>query len=229
MITSLGFKCLACEWCIYCRQTPTGVTLFAIHVDDIIMVSSSAAENSLFKSELHWHWEISNLEEVKYALGIAIACNCSTCTITLSQTSLIDQIVEQFGQLNAHPVTTPMVPGVQITCPDKTLPISEHVNLWILWTPYWSLVGTLNYLMVASHSDIAFAVRHLVSVLDCYWPKHWEAAICVICYLKDTRLFNLTLGRSNTIHPISFSDSDWMNCPTTSRSVGATVFHSDLV
>ena len=51
---------------------------------------------------------------MKYALGIAIVRDRASHTIALSQTALIDRIVEQFGQLDAHSIDTPMVPGIQI-------------------------------------------------------------------------------------------------------------------
>ena len=179
--------------------------MFAVHIDNIIMISSFFAENDLFKSQLRQHWEISNLGNVKYALSIGFTRDHSSHAIALSQTVLIDCVMEQFGQLDAHLVDTPMVPGMQITCPDKTIPISKIVDLWIQCTPYQSLVRTLNYLTVATHPDIAFAVEHLASVLDCYRPEHWDVAIRVVHYLKRTRLYNLTLDKANAIHPLSFA------------------------
>ena len=167
-----GFNRLACEWCVYRRQTTTGITIFAVHVDDIISLSFSVDENFRFKAELCKHWEISDLGSVKYALGITIVRDWASCTIALSQTALIDRIVEQFGQLDAHSVDMPMVPSTQIICPDKTIPVSEPIASWSQRTPYRSLVGTLNYLMVATHLDIAFAVGRLATVLDCYRHEH---------------------------------------------------------
>jgi hypothetical protein len=64
----------------------------------------------------------------------------------------------------------------------------------------------------------------LYPLLDCYRPEHWDAAIRVVRYLKGTRLFRLELGGHNAIHPLGFSDSDWNNCPSTSRSVGGYCF-----
>lgn len=83
--------------------------MFAVHVNNIIMISSSANENSHFKAKLHQHWEISNLGDIKYALSIGISHDHSFCSLALSQTALIDCIVEQFGQIDAHPVDTLMV------------------------------------------------------------------------------------------------------------------------
>jgi Reverse transcriptase (RNA-dependent DNA polymerase) len=218
-IVSLGFHHLPCKWCIYRCQTPTGISIFAVDVDDIIVISSSAEENDCFKSQLHTKWEISDLGTVKYALGIAISRNRPTRTIHLSQTTLIDRIVDQFGQTDAHPVDTPMVASLQITCPDKSLPVPSNVAAWITRTLYHSLIGSLNYLAIATWPDIAFAVGRLATVLDCYRLEHWDAAVCVIRYLKGTRLLSLKLGGTNPIRPLGFSDSDYMNCPATSRSV----------
>jgi hypothetical protein len=167
-IIELGFKRLPCEWCMYRRRTPTGITIFAIHVDDIVAISSSPEENDHFKSQLRMKWEISNLGPIKYTLSIAILRNRESCTVQLSQTALIDRIVKQFGQRDAYPVDTPMVASLQITRPDKSLPVPSHIAAWIERTPYRSLIGSLNYLAVGTQPDIAFAVSRLATVLDCY-------------------------------------------------------------
>ncbi len=118
----------------------------------------------------------------------------------------------------------PMVAGLQILHPDKSMPISEPVSSWIQRTPYCSLVSTLNYLAVATHPDIAFTVRCLATVLNCYQPEHWDAAIRIVRYLKGTQLFSLELGGANPIRPLGFSDSDYANCPATSHSIGGYCF-----
>jgi hypothetical protein len=104
------------------------------------------------------------------------------------------------------------------------MPIDSAITFWIQRTPYRSLVSTLNYLAVAICPDIAFAVRRLATVLDCYQPKHWDAAIRVVRYLKGTHLFSLDLGGNNPICPIGYSDSDYMNCPVSSWSMGGYCF-----
>jgi hypothetical protein len=221
---SLGFQRLINEWCVYRRSTATGTTIFAVHVDDILTISSTAAENETFKSQLRNHWDISDLGAAKFALGIAIARDRPQRTIHLSQTALIDRVIEQFGQSDAHPVSTPMILGLQIRRPDPDEPVTPTISSWMDRTPYRSLVGTLNYLAVATRPDIAFAVGRLASVLDCYRPEHWEAAIRVVRYLKGTRLLTLELGGSTGVRLLGFSDSDYANCPETSRSVGGYCF-----
>ncbi len=173
--------------------------MFAVHVNDIISIASSPDENATFKAQLRQHWDISNLGAIKYALDIAVTRDRASKNIHLSQHALIDRIVEQFGQSEAHPVDTSMVLGTQILRPDPTIPVTADVVSWMDHTPYRSLVGTLNYIAVATRPDIAFVVGRLASVFDCYRPAHWDAAIHVVRYLKGTRLFGLELGGSNRV------------------------------
>jgi len=76
-IVNWGFKHLACEWCVYRQQSPTGTIIFVVHIDDILVTTSSPSEIERFKAELTSKWEISDLGEPKYALGIGITCDRS--------------------------------------------------------------------------------------------------------------------------------------------------------
>lgn len=71
-VSEWGFKHLDCEWCVYCWSSPTGTIIFAVHVDDIITAGTSPKENTCFSKLLRSKWEITELGEPKYALGIAI-------------------------------------------------------------------------------------------------------------------------------------------------------------
>ena len=151
-----------------------------VHVDNIISAASSPEENDRFCDFLKTKWEISKLGEPKYILGIAISCDCHNSTISLSQTSKIDQLVEEFGQKDAHPVNTPMVSRLQLRRPDKNDPTPSEVSDWIERTPYRSLIGTLMYISVATCPDISYAVSCLSSFLDCYCLEHWDATVRVV-------------------------------------------------
>ena len=107
VMVNLGFKRLPNEWCVYHRKSTTSTTIFTVHVNDIISVSTSRNKNNSFKAQLRSHWDISDLGDAKFALGIAISCDRVTHTIQLSQTALIDRIIDQFGQTEAHPVALP--------------------------------------------------------------------------------------------------------------------------
>jgi hypothetical protein len=223
-IEDMGFVCLQCEWCVYRHTSSTGTIIFAVHIDDIISAASSAAENNRFQDLLKTQWDITKLGEPRLALGIVISHDRPNRTISLSQTAKIDKLVAEHGQLDAHPTDTPVVPGLQLQRPDKSIPVPPEVSKWAGRTPYRSLVSTLMYLSIAMCPDISYAVGRLSSFLDCYRPEHWEAAICILRYLKGTRLHALVLGGKNSLTLSGYSDSDYANCVDTSRSIGGYCF-----
>ena len=117
-----------------------------------------------------------------------------------------------------------MVAGLQLQCPDKNVSPSLHILDWMKRTPYCELVGSLNYLAVATHPDISFAVGHLSSFLDCYRQEHWQAAIHVLRYIKGTHTLSLSLGGSSPPCLVGYSDLDFTNCLDTSRSISGYCF-----
>lgn len=218
-----GFKRLICEWCVYVRRTPDGVTnLVAVHVDDMLCAASEAWANTLFKDQLRTKWEISDLGEVRFCLGIGIVRDPERRTISLSQTALIDKIVTQFHQTDAYPVSTPMEAKLPLTRPTDVMSREDAERL--ANTPYRALVGCLMYVSVATRPDIAFAVNRLASFLDCYRKPHWQAAIRVLRYLKGTRLLALELGGTDPISLNGYTDADFANDIDQRKSVMGYTF-----
>jgi hypothetical protein len=110
-----------CEWCIYTRQSSTGIIIFAVHVDDILCAASPVKENARFKAELKVHWEISDLGPASFALGITITRDRASRTISISQTAFIDRLLLRFNQVDSHPSDMPMVAGLQLQRPPKSI------------------------------------------------------------------------------------------------------------
>ena len=127
--------------------------------------------------------------------------------------------------MDAHLCDMPMVARLVLWHPDKSIPILPETTEWQTCTPYCALVGVLNYITVATHPDIIFAIGHLSSFMDCYILDHWSATLRVLHYLKGTRTMGLTLGGSNPLRLVGYSDSNYANCPKTSRSISGYCFN----
>jgi hypothetical protein len=224
-IKGWGFTRLACEWCVYRRSSASRTVLFAVHIDDIISIASSPEENSRFLSLLRAKWEISALGPAKFTLGISITRHRPSRTVALTQTSMIDQIIEKFRQYDAHPADTPMAAGVVLERPDTSIPIPSSVADWMSCTPYRELIGSLMYIAIGTRPNIAYAVSRLSTFLDCYRPEHWGAAVRVLRYLKGTRSLSLVLGGNTPLRLSGFSDSDYASCTTSSRSISGYCYN----
>jgi len=222
-MASLGFTRISCEYCLYFWETESGSILTGIHVDDFLMAVSSLLEASSFKTELSSIWEIKDLGEAKFCVGVAIERDLINHHIYLSQTALIDKILEQFNMINCNPVSTPMESGLVLSRhSDITLTAEQMQELRDL--PYRRLVGLLMYLAIATRPDIAFAVGKLSQFLAFYNFLHWLAAKRILRYLKGTRTLRLKLGGTVLARISSFSDASHACCPDTGRSIGAYCF-----
>ena len=222
-MVSLGFTRIKCEYCLYYRKTDTGIILTGIHVDDFLLAASCAIEASSFKHELSSIWEIKDLGESSFCIGIRIERDLASHHIYLSQTSLIDKVLMQFNMVDCNPVSTPMETGLTLSRhSDVVLTREEESELKDL--PYRQLVGLLMYLAIATHPDIALAMAKLSQFLAFYNFAHWNAAKRVLRYLKGTRTLKLRLGGSVVSDLLGFSDASHACCPDSGKSVGAYCF-----
>lgn len=220
---SLGFIRIKCEYCLYIRTTASGTILTGIHVDDFLNAISSSSEAAKFKRELASIWEISDLGEARFCVGIALERDLANHFIYLSQTALIDKILEQFNMTNCNPVSTPMEAGLILSrYSDVVLTREEELELQHL--PYRRLVGLLMYLAIATRPDISLAVQKLSQFMTFYNLTHWAAAKRVIRYLKGTRTLKLRLGGSVAANLTAFCDASHACCPDSGRSVSAYCF-----
>ena len=128
--------------------------------------------------------------------------------------TLIDKIVLAYGQKDAKSASTPIVHSTQLLKPDPLTQLDENKRERLATLPYRSLIGSLMYVASGSRPDIMFAVSKLSHFLDCYRETHWQAAVCVVQYLKGTQEFGLVLGRSSPSPLlIGYCDSDYANDP----------------
>lgn len=168
---------------------------------------------------MHEAWTILDLGVPRFVVGIAVEWDQKNRVVKLSQTTLIDKVIQQFGQSNATTLSLPMDPNSKLHRVDrKSLPIKEQRILDR--TPYRQLVGCLLYLAISTRPDIAFGVQQLTQYLDSYSTQHWNAAIRLVRYLKGTRDLQLYLGGEVPLALTGFTDSDWASCLDTRRSVG---------
>ena len=217
-MVSWGFTCLACEYCVYVRNTDGVTILVAIHVNDFLSVASTREANEAFRHQLESEWTIAE-GDADFCLGIKIERDRDNRAIYILQTAMIDRIVAEFSQSDAYPVSTPMVENANsfLTRPPAGEVLSEEEKLSLAKLPYRSLIGQLLYPSIGSRPDISFAVRKLSEFLDCYRRSHWDAAIRIIRYLKGTRTLRLRLG-GDDIELRGFTDSSWGDCLDGRRS-----------
>ncbi len=82
----LGYVPLLSDACVFICISPDRkhISIVAVHVDDMGLLSNSVEEQECAKAELKKEFPINALGEPDLLLGLKINCDCKQCTITIS-------------------------------------------------------------------------------------------------------------------------------------------------
>ena len=158
------------------------------------------------KKQLNDHFELVDLREINWLLGIHIQHDPTSHTISLSQQAYIDHIVDRIGLGDTRPIATPLEPGIDLSF-DSPAISPECLNRSEI-LHYREAIGSLMYAAISTRPDISFAVSTLSHFMEAPRSTHWKAILQVFKYLKGTRELRLVLGGNETTLR-GYSDADW--------------------
>jgi len=134
--------------------------------------------------------------------------------ITLSQAHFIDKLLEKFGMQDANPVSTPIDPNIKLDDEDLLDEeiITEGEQDLRGSYGYATIIGSIMFPSLVGRPDIAYAANRLAQFTKNPKPKHWTAVKRLLRYLKGTKNYKLTYGRSDELlhNELSiYCDVDW--------------------
>ena len=222
VILSFGFEMNVVDDCVYHKFTGSKCIFLVLYVDDILLATNDIGLLHETKRFLSKYFEMKDLGDASFVLGIQIHRDRSRGILGLSQKNYIDKVLKRFGMQDCRPGDTPVVKGDKFClkqCPKGSLEIQEMQKI-----PYASAVGSLMYAQVCTRPDIAYIVGVLGRYLSNPGIDHWKAAKKVMRYLKRTRDYMLTYRRSDHFEVIGYSDSDFAGCQDSRRSTSGYIY-----
>lgn len=129
------------------RQGISDLMIVSLYVDDMIYTGSSLSLISEFKQTMMNKFDMTDLGELNYFLGLEIAQ--TSAGIFMSLKKYVEDTINKFNMIGCKPVPTPMNIGEKLQLNDGTR--SANGSL------FRSLIGRLIYL-THSRPDINFAV-----------------------------------------------------------------------
>nr|KYP46269.1 Retrovirus-related Pol polyprotein from transposon TNT 1-94 [Cajanus cajan] len=90
--------------------------------------------------------------------------------------------------------------------------------------PYASVVGSIMYAQICVRPDISFAIGMLGRYQNNPGMEHWKAAKKLLRYLQGTKCHMLTYRRSNHLEVIGYSNSNFVGCVDSRKSILGYVF-----
>ena len=193
-----------------------------LYVDDILLATNDLGLLHQTKKYLSQNFEMKDMGEATYVIGIEIFRDRSQGLLGLSQKTHINKILERFNMEKCSAGVVPIQKGDKFNamqCPKNELEREQMRNI-----PYASVVGSLMYAQTCTRPDISFAVGMLGRYQSNPGLDHWKAAKKILRYLQGTKNHMLTYKSSDHLKVIGYSDSDFAGCVDTRKSTFGYLF-----
>ncbi|CAI5934292.1 unnamed protein product [Closterium sp. NIES-64] len=219
-LAALGFAPSTADPSLFLR-TDTSLPPFYIlvYVDDLVFATAHTAGLAYVKSELLKRHTCTDLGELRSYLGLQITRDRARRTITLTQSHMVQQVLQRFGFTYSSPQATPLPTRHSLSA----LPSDESVESS---GPYAELVGCLMYLMTCTRPDLAYPLSILARYVapGRHRPEHMAAAKRVLRYLCSTSGMGLVLGGRSPVVLTGHADASWADDQATQRSCEAEIY-----
>ena len=191
-LTEMGFVQTASDPCLYVAAEGEMV-IVAVYVDDIAIAARSDAEMADVKKALAARFEVRDMGELHYFLGVKVVQSQSTGEVWIGQGTNTKSILQKFG---INRVSTLVDPSV------KLVKDSEECK-----TVYQSAVGSLLYLSTRTRPDITYAVSCVAKFCAKPTRQHWSAVKRIMRYLIGTVNFGLLFSDDGS-SCVGYSDAN---------------------
>ncbi|KAK1554765.1 hypothetical protein Q3G72_016968 [Acer saccharum] len=211
------------EPCVYKRIKGDKLVFLILYVDDILLIGNDVGVLTSVKEWLAKQFDMKDLGEASFILGIQVIRDRKNRTIALSQASYIDKILSRFSMQDSKKGMLPFKHGIQLS--KEQVPKNEHEEQFMSRVPYASAVGSLIYAMLCladyhRRKSIGSRDKRFQSKPG---PDHWTAVKHIFKYLKRTR-DNMLVYSGGDLVPVGYTDSDFQSDSDSRKSTSGAVF-----
>ncbi|CAI7803843.1 unnamed protein product [Closterium sp. NIES-53] len=213
-LASLGFAPSTADPSLFLRTDTTLPPFYVlVYVDDLVFATADTEALAHVKSELQKRHTCIDLGELTSYLGLQITRDRAQRTITLTQSHMVQQVLQRFSFTYSSPQSTPLPTAHSLSAP----PSDESVEPS---GPYPELVGCLMYLMTCTRPDLAYPLSLLARYVapGKHRKVHWDAAKRMLRYLCSTSGMGLMLGGRARVVLTGHADASWVDDLATQRS-----------
>ncbi|XP_030449874.2 uncharacterized mitochondrial protein AtMg00810-like [Syzygium oleosum] len=212
-LLGLGFKKSLSESTLYVKKLVSDLVVVSLYVDDMLVTGSNSAQITAFKQEMMKMFEMTDLGEMSYFLGMEVRQTQNE--VFICQKKYMKEILKRFNVEECKSVSTPTGQKEKLQKKDGSEPADERV--------YRSLIGCLMYL-TTTRPDIMFTVSVLSRFLNCASELHMVAAKRVLRYLKGTLSYGNKFCKIQKFKLQGYYDSDWAGSVDDMRSTSGYCF-----
>ncbi|CAI7743145.1 unnamed protein product [Closterium sp. NIES-53] len=212
-LTAVGFAPSTADPSLFLRTDTTLPPFYVlVYVEDLVFATADTEALAHVKSELQKRHTCTNLGELASYLGLRITRDRAQRTITLTQSHMVQQVLQRFGFMHSSPQSTPLPTGHSLSFPSSNESVEPS-------GPYSELVGCLMYLMTCTRPDLAYPLSLLARyvALGGHQKVHMNAAKRVLRYLWSMSGMGLVLGGRARVVLTGHADASWVDDLATQR------------
>ncbi|KAL0539385.1 hypothetical protein IC582_023597 [Cucumis melo] len=112
VVKSYGFEQNVDEPCVYKKVVNSIVAFLVLYVDDILLIGNDVGYLTDIKKWLATQFQMKDLGDAQYVLGIQIVRNRKDRTLTMSQASYIDKMLSRYKMKNFKNCLLPYKYGI---------------------------------------------------------------------------------------------------------------------
>ncbi|CAI5494872.1 unnamed protein product, partial [Closterium sp. Naga37s-1] len=180
-LAALGFAPSTADPSLFvCTHTSLPPFYVLVYIDDLVFATADTKALALVKAELQERHTCTDLGELRSYLGLQITRDRARRTITLTQSHMVQQVLQRFNFSWSSPQPTPLSTGHSISAP----PSDEFVEPS---GPYPELVVCLMYLMTCIRPDLTYPLSLLARYYIGHGARAWKMGFS--CSHRSLRRF----------------------------------------
>ena len=195
----IGFKPTIKDPCLYWYNSPFGIIIVPVYVDDNLVATEDERAFLWFESEIKKHFEVSRSGLVERFLADDVFQDPVSFDVYVTQSTYIANLLDKFNMSNAKPAPSPCAPNVIL---------QQEMGNSVDATQYRMRVGALIFL-AGRRFDISYAVNSCARFMHDPREGHLTACKRILRYLAGTRDQQTLYSSKWGGQLCQFSDSDW--------------------
>ncbi|CAI7839670.1 unnamed protein product [Closterium sp. NIES-53] len=152
-LTALGFAPSTVDPYLLLHTDPALQPFYIlVYVDDLVFAIADSNALASVKAELQKRHTFTDLGELRTYLGLQITWDRAACTITITQSHMVQQVIQRFGFQFSLAKSTSLPTGHTRSAPSSDESIEPS-------GPYLELVGCLMYPMTCIRPDLVYPLN----------------------------------------------------------------------
>jgi hypothetical protein len=200
-----GFELNIEDNCVYAKFKNGKYVFLILYVDDILLASKDVSQLRETTKFLSSNFDMKDLGEASYVLGIEIRRDIKNRVLGLSQKTYLEKILKKYNMHTSKATPAPIVKGDSFgnfQCPKNQYELDQMKAV-----PYASAIGSLQYARVCTHPDLAFITGVIGRYQDNPGIEHWKMAKKAMRYVQGTKQYMLTYKSSDCLEIKGYSDA----------------------